>query len=132
MPKHRTLAPPRTASRCEPAVTRHRGGRVQHSSDHPSASASHDKPATLSQLRARGHVYRTVKQEIRENLLARMRAGQERFPGIVGFDQTVLPHVERALLAGHDIILLGERGQGKTRLIRTLASLLDEWTPAVK
>jgi magnesium chelatase subunit I len=85
----------------------------------------------LGQLRASGHVYRTVKQEIRENLLARMRAGQERFPGIVGFDQTVLPHVERALLAGHDIILLGERGQGKTRLIRTLGTLLDEWTPAV-
>jgi magnesium chelatase subunit I len=85
----------------------------------------------LGQLRASGHVYRTVKQEIRDNLLARMRAGQNRFPGIVGFDQTVLPHVERALLAGHDIILLGERGQGKTRLIRTIGGLLDEWTPAV-
>jgi len=60
-----------------------------------------------------------------------MRAGQDRFPGIVGFDQTVLPHVERALLAGHDIILLGERGQGKTRLIRTMAGLLDEWTPTI-
>jgi magnesium chelatase subunit I len=105
---------------------------VQQSSDHPNASASHGKPATLGQLRASGHVYRTVKQEIRENLLARMRAGQERFPGIVGFDQTVLPHVERALLAGHDIILLGERGQGKTRLIRTIGTLLDEWTPAVE
>jgi len=104
---------------------------VQHSSENLSASASHGRPATLGQLRASGHVYRTVKQEIRENLLARMRAGQERFPGIVGFDQTVLPHVERALLAGHDIILLGERGQGKTRLIRTLGTLLDEWTPAV-
>jgi magnesium chelatase subunit I len=105
---------------------------VQQSSDLPNASASHDRPATLGQLRASGHVYRTVKQEIRENLLARMRAGQERFPGIVGFDQTVLPHVERALLAGHDIILLGERGQGKTRLIRTIGTLLDEWTPAVE
>ena len=104
---------------------------MQQSSDHPNASASHGQPATLGQLRASGHVYRTVKQEIRENLLARMRAGQDRFPGIVGFDQTVLPHVERALLAGHDIILLGERGQGKTRLIRTIGGLLDEWTPAV-
>ncbi|WP_300610093.1 sigma 54-interacting transcriptional regulator [Trebonia sp.] len=82
-------------------------------------------------MRASGHVYLTVKQEIRKNLLARMRAGQDRFPGIVGFDQTVLPHVERALVAGHDIILLGERGQGKTRLIRTMAGLLDEWTPVV-
>src|ERR1700684_4181840 len=131
MPQQRTLAPAGTAPRCEHTVTRHSVGRVQQSSDHPNASASHDKPATLGQLRASGHVYRTLKQEIRENLLARMRAGQNRFPGIVGFDQTVLPHVERALLAGHDIILLGERGQGKTRLIRTIGGLLDEWTRAV-
>src|SRR5580692_1181315 len=131
MPQQRTLAPAGTASRCEHAVTRHSVGRVQQSSDHPNASASHGKPATLGQLRASGHVYRTVKQEIRDNLLARMRAGQNRFPGIVGFDQTVLPHVERALLAGHDIILLGERGQGKTRLIRTIGQLLDEWSPVV-
>jgi magnesium chelatase subunit I len=93
--------------------------------------SEHPQPTTLGELRASGHVYRTVKQEIRENLLTRMRNGQDRFPGIVGFDQTVLPHVERALVAGHDVILLGERGQGKTRLIRTLAGLLDEWTPVV-
>ena len=77
-------------------------------------------------------MYRGVKEEIRQNLLAMMRAGQDPFPGIVGFGQTVLPHLERALIAGHDIILLGERGQGKTRLIRTMAGLLDEWTPAVQ
>src|SRR5487761_1147417 len=87
--------------------------------------------STLSELRASGHVYRTVKDELRQNLLARMRAGQNRFPGIIGFDQTVLPHLERSLLAGHDVILLGERGQGKTRLIRTITNLLDEWCPAV-
>jgi magnesium chelatase subunit I len=104
---------------------------VQHSSEELNASAPNGRPATLGELKASGHVYRTVKQEIRENLLARMRAGEDRFPGIVGFDQTVLPHVERALLAGHDIILLGERGQGKTRLIRTIAGLLDDWTPVV-
>ena len=104
---------------------------MQHSSEDFSASAPNSSPATLGELKASGHLYRTVKQEIRENLLARMRAGQDRFPGIVGFDQTVLPHVERALIAGHDIILLGERGQGKTRLIRTLGGLLDEWTPVV-
>ena len=102
-----------------------------HSSEELNASAPHGRPATLGDLKASGHLYRTVKQEIRENLLTRMRAGQERFPGIVGFDQTVLPHLERALLAGHDVILLGERGQGKTRLIRTLTGLLDEWTPTV-
>jgi len=78
-------------------------------------------PATLGELRASGHAYRGVKEEIRDNLLDMMRAGQDPFPGIVGFGQTVLPHLERALIAGHDIILLGERGQGKTRLIRTLA-----------
>jgi magnesium chelatase subunit I len=72
-----------------------------------------------------------VKAEIRRNLLARLRAGEDPFPGIIGFGQTVLPHIERAIIAGHDMILLGERGQGKTRLIRTLSGLLDEWTPAV-
>ncbi|MER7134280.1 sigma 54-interacting transcriptional regulator [Streptosporangium saharense] len=89
------------------------------------------EPRTLRDLRASGHVHRTVKAEIRENLLERLRAGQPRFPGIVGFDETVLPHLETALLAGHDLVLLGERGQGKTRLIRTVTGLLDEWTPVV-
>ena len=102
---------------------------VQQHSQHP--HSSQPAPATLGALRASGHTYRGVKEEIRDNLLAMMRAGQDPFPGIVGFGQTVLPHLERALIAGHDIILLGERGQGKTRLIRTLAGLLDEWTPTV-
>ncbi len=93
--------------------------------------AARPAATTLGELRASGHTYQTVKDEIRRNLLARMRAGEDRFPGIIGFGQTVLPHLERALLAGHDTILLGERGQGKTRLIRTLPGLLDEWTPAV-
>src|SRR5437763_699022 len=88
-------------------------------------------PSTLGDLRQSGHEQKSVKAEIRDNLLARMRADGERFPGIVGFDDTVLPQVERALLAGHDIVLLGERGQGKTRLIRTMVQLLDEWTPIV-
>ncbi|WP_410809620.1 magnesium chelatase [Micromonospora sp. 067-2] len=90
-----------------------------------------DLPATLGALRAAGHQYRTVKQELRANLLARMRNGEARFPGIVGYDDSVLPEVERALLAGHDMVLLGERGQGKTRLIRSLGALLDEWTPVL-
>ncbi len=72
-----------------------------------------------------------MKEEIRDNLIARLRDGEPRFPGIVGFEDTVLPHLERALLAGHDLVLLGERGQGKSRLIRTLGGLLDEWTPVV-
>ncbi|MEU7798006.1 sigma 54-interacting transcriptional regulator [Micromonospora arborensis] len=90
-----------------------------------------DLPGTLGALRAAGHQYRTVKQELRDNLLARMRSGAARFPGIVGYDDSVLPEVERALLAGHDMVLLGERGQGKTRLIRSLGALLDEWTPVI-
>ncbi|MFF5052098.1 magnesium chelatase [Micromonospora sp. NPDC000663] len=90
-----------------------------------------DLPGTLGVLRTAGHQYRTVKQELRDNLLARMRSGEPRFPGIVGYDDSVLPEVERALLAGHDMVLLGERGQGKTRLIRSLGALLDEWTPVI-
>src|SRR5580698_3402713 len=86
---------------------------------------------TLGELTSSGHQLRTVKEELRGNLLERLRAGQNAFPGIVGFGQTVLPHLERAIIAGHDVILLGERGQGKTRLIRTLTGLLDEWTPTV-
>ncbi|MFC3381666.1 sigma 54-interacting transcriptional regulator [Couchioplanes azureus] len=90
-----------------------------------------DLPRTLGDLRAHGHEFRTVKQELRDNLLDRLRRGEPRFPGIVGYDDTVLPEVERALLAGHDMVLLGERGQGKTRLLRALAGLLDEWTPVI-
>jgi magnesium chelatase subunit I len=87
--------------------------------------------STVGALRAAGHQQKHLKQEIRDNLLARMRSGEDRFPGIVGYDDTVLPEVERALLAGHDMVLLGERGQGKTRLIRSLGALLDEWTPVL-
>lgn len=100
-----------------------------------SRPASTSRPATVGELRASGHVERTVKAEIRQNLLALMASTHtpgERFPGIVGFDETVLPEVERALLAGHDMVLLGERGQGKSRLIRSLVGLLDEWTPAIE
>ncbi|MHB8340542.1 MAG: sigma 54-interacting transcriptional regulator [Mycobacteriales bacterium] len=89
-------------------------------------------PGTLDELRASGHVHRGVKAEIRNNLLALLAAGANPFPGIVGFESTVLPQVERALLAGHDMVLLGERGQGKTRLIRTFVGLLDEWTPVIE
>ncbi|RZU48412.1 magnesium chelatase subunit I [Krasilnikovia cinnamomea] len=89
-------------------------------------------PRTVGELRAAGHEFRTVKQELRDNLLDRLRSGAPRFPGIVGYDDTVLPEVERALLAGHDMVLLGERGQGKTRLIRGLVDLLDEWTPVIE
>ncbi len=87
--------------------------------------------ATLGELRATGHVHRSVKAEVRQNLIDRLAASEPSLPGIVGFDDTVTPELERALLAGHDLVLLGERGQGKTRVIRTLVGLLDEWTPVI-
>jgi magnesium chelatase subunit I len=92
----------------------------------------HDLPSTVGELRASGHELRGVKDEIRQNLLAALRAGRDPWPGIVGFSGTVIPQLERALLAGHDVVLLGERGQGKTRLLRSIAALLDEWTPVIE
>ncbi len=94
-------------------------------------TSRHPEPATIGQLRASGYRSRSVKAEIRENLVVALRSGADAFPGIVGFDETVLPDVQRALLAGHDFVLLGERGQGKTRLMRTVVGLLDEWSPVV-
>ncbi len=98
-----------------------------------SDAATTRRPAdtTLGALRASGHELRSVKEELRDNLLAALRDGADPFPGMVGFDTTVRPQVERAILAGHDMVLLGERGQGKTRLLRSLVGLLDEWTPAI-
>ena len=87
---------------------------------------------TVGELRASGHELRGVKAEIADNLLAALRAGSDPWPGIVGFESTVLPQLERALIAGHDLVLLGERGQGKTRLLRSLVALLDEWTPVIE
>ena len=88
-------------------------------------------PLTVGELRASGHRERGVKQEIRENLLAALANGDDIWSGILGFDDTVLPQLERALIAGHDFVLLGERGQGKTRLLRSVHNLLDEWTPVI-
>jgi magnesium chelatase subunit I len=88
-------------------------------------------PGTLGELRSSGWGSRPVKEEIRANALARIAAGKPLVDGIVGFDDTVLPQLENALLAGHDVIFLGERGQAKTRIIRSLVELLDEWTPTI-
>ncbi|MGH2793962.1 MAG: magnesium chelatase, partial [Actinomycetota bacterium] len=92
----------------------------------PSAPAQ-----TLGELVASGWRDRTVKEELRDNLITRLRAGEPFVSGIIGYDETVLPGLERAILAGHDVIILGERGQAKTRLIRQLVDLLDEQVPVV-
>nr|WP_216853354.1 sigma 54-interacting transcriptional regulator [Phytoactinopolyspora halotolerans] len=85
----------------------------------------------MGELRAAGYPPRSVKTEIHDNLISALREGRDPWPGIVGFSTTVLPQLERALLASHDVVLLGERGQGKTRLLRTIVGLLDEWTPVI-
>jgi magnesium chelatase subunit I len=90
-----------------------------------------DRPTTLGQLRASGWESRPVKEEVRGNAIARIRDGEPLFPGVLGYEDTVLPQLENALLAGHDVIFLGERGQAKTRMIRSLTGLLDEWMPVV-
>ncbi|MGA0812259.1 MAG: sigma 54-interacting transcriptional regulator [Ilumatobacteraceae bacterium] len=87
--------------------------------------------STLGELRASGWVSRSVKSEIRANAVARVAAGKPLFEGVLGYEDTVMPQLENALLAGHDVILLGERGQAKTRMIRSLTGLLDEFLPIV-
>ncbi len=96
------------------------------------ATPPHTLARTLGALRDAGWRDRTVREEVAENLVDRLRTGQPLVTGVVGFDETVLPDLERALLAGHDVILLGERGQAKSRIVRKLAELLDEWLPYVE
>ncbi|HWO56629.1 MAG TPA: AAA family ATPase [bacterium] len=93
---------------------------------------TNSRPTTLGAFRKAGFVYETVKDELRRNLIARIRSGQPLFPGIVGYDQTVIPAIENAILSRHNFILLGLRGQAKTRIVRALTGLLDEVMPAIK
>src|SRR5467141_3955128 len=88
-------------------------------------------PRTIAELRAAGHVRETVKQEMRRNLLTRLRSGEQLLAGIVGYDETVLPQLANAIISGHDVIMLGERGQAKSRIMRSLVSLLDEQVPVI-
>ena len=90
------------------------------------------RPRTLGGLRALGYVTRTVREEMRQNLLGVLARRERLLPGIIGFDNTVIPELENALLAGHHIVLLGERGQAKSRVIRGLLRLLDPAIPAVR
>jgi len=90
------------------------------------------RPVTLGQLRESGWESIPVKEEVRRNAVARISAGEPLFPAVLGYEHTVLPQLENALLAGHDVIFLGERGQAKTRMIRSLTALLDEWMPIIE
>ena len=95
-------------------------------------TSAHSLPKTLGELRASGWQSIPVKEELRRNAVARISAGQQLFEGVLGYEDTVMPQLENALLAGHDVIFLGERGQAKTRMIRSLTGLLDEWMPIVE
>ncbi|MBI2704431.1 MAG: magnesium chelatase [Actinobacteria bacterium] len=92
---------------------------------------SNPRPSTLGQLRESGWESLPVKEEVRRNAIEHIVAGDALFPGVLGYEETVLPQLENALLAGHDVIFLGERGQAKTRMIRSITELLDEWMPVV-
>src|SRR5436190_15111679 len=89
------------------------------------------RPTTIGELRRSEYRVLPIKEEMRKNLLAKMRRGDELFPGIIGYDDTVIPQIENAILSGQDIVLLGERGQAKTRLARLLVNLLDDEVPAI-
>jgi magnesium chelatase subunit I len=99
--------------------------------DHLPPITPDDLPVTLGALKASGWESRSVSEEIAINLERRIATGEPLSPGVQGFEDTVIPQLETAILAGHDVILLGERGQAKTRLIRSLVDLLDEWLPTV-
>jgi magnesium chelatase subunit I len=90
-----------------------------------------DRPRTLGELRASGYRVITVKEEMRRNLIRKLRAGETLFPGIIGYDETVLPQIENAILSKHDMLFLGLRGQAKTRMLRQLVNLLDDALPIV-
>src|SRR5262245_34752054 len=89
------------------------------------------RPRTIAELRQSGYQPRSVKQELRDNLIARLRRGETIFPGIIGYEESVVPQIENAILSGQDVVFLGERGQAKTRMARLLVGLLDEVVPAL-
>src|SRR5947208_12889772 len=89
------------------------------------------RPSTIGELRESGYRLLPVKEELRKNLIQKIRRGEELFPGIIGYEETVIPQIENAILSGQDIIFLGERGQAKTRMARNLVNLLDEVVPVI-
>jgi magnesium chelatase subunit I len=91
-----------------------------------------DRPRTISELRESGYRTKPIREEMRANLIAKIRKGENLFPGVMGYDNSVIPAIENAILSGQDIIFLGERGQAKTRMARSLINLLDEYVPAIE
>src|SRR5258708_4935059 len=92
---------------------------------------NHPRPATLGQLKETGYRPSSVKEELRRNVIRKLQAGEELFPGIVGYRETVIPQIVNGILSKHDILFLGLRGQAKTRILRMLPDLLDEWMPVL-
>src|SRR5437762_10626886 len=95
-------------------------------------SSRQSKPRTIGELQRSEYRVLAVKEEMRKNLIQKLRDNRPIFPGIIGYDDTVIPQVENAILSGQDIIFLGERGQAKTRMARSLINLLDEEIPIIK
>ena len=91
-----------------------------------------NRPSTIGELRRTGHKVLSVKDEVRKNLIEKIRHNEPLFPGIIGFEKTVIPSLINALLARHDIMLLGLRGQAKSRIVRQLPNLLDEYIPIIQ
>ena len=117
--------------RKKPAATPAAASKEQATAPKKPAAKPKKRPATLDALRESGYAPTSVRDELRRNLIARLRTGTPVFPGIVGYEDSVIPQVQNAILAGQDIILLGERGQAKSRMIRALVDLLDEEIPIV-
>src|SRR5579862_1911829 len=92
---------------------------------------SHPRAATVGQLKESGYQPCSVKDELRRNVIAKLKAGEELFPGIVGYRDSVIPQIVNGILSKHDLLFLGLRGQAKTRIIRMLPELLDEWIPVL-
>jgi magnesium chelatase subunit I len=90
-----------------------------------------DRPRTVGELRASGYRMESVKDEMRRNLVAKLRTGEPLFPDILGYEETVVPQIQNAILSRHDMLFLGLRGQAKTRMLRQLVHLLDEFLPVV-
>src|SRR5688500_17716466 len=93
--------------------------------------SNHPSPATLGQLKSTGYQPSTVKDELRRNLIRKLKAGEELFPGIIGYRETVIPQIVNGILSKHALLFLGLRGQAKTKILRMLPDLLDEWMPVL-